>query len=136
MLPEREQRVYSQDSHSSTSTSEKFLQDIIIENIPIEEEEAIHPTRRSMRIYRSIQTNSVLSEPFLVATNELYFSKLTGRTEANFLADNVIFPKNIWGTPRTCQLDMHISGGTKALSFLFVAAKYFFPDICTDKSAT
>ena len=30
--------VHNEDSHSSTSTREEFLQDIIIENIPIEEE--------------------------------------------------------------------------------------------------
>ena len=34
--PERLQKVYGKYSHSSTSTCEEFLQDIIIENIPIE----------------------------------------------------------------------------------------------------
>ena len=64
-------------------TCEEFLKDIIVENIPIEEEEPIYPTKISMRISVSIQTDIMLAEPSLVATNESYFFKLTGRTEAN-----------------------------------------------------
>ena len=35
--PERVHRVHDEDSHSSTSSHEKFLQDIMIENLPIYE---------------------------------------------------------------------------------------------------
>ena len=118
----REQRVHDEYSHYSTSAREEFLQDIVIENLPIEEEEVSHPTGRSTRISGSIQSNSVLTEPSLVATNESYFSKSTGRTEANILADKVIVPKNLRGTPGARQYDTHFSGATKALSLLFGAA--------------
>ena len=76
--PTRVQQFHDGYSHSSTSTCEDFLQDIIIENIPIEEEESSHPTRRSMSISRSIQADIVLADPFLVATNESYFIKSAG----------------------------------------------------------
>ena len=124
--PEIVQKVYGKYSHFSTSTCEQFLQDITIKNIHIEEEEAIQLTGISMIIYGSIQTNSVIAKPLLVATNELYFSKSTGRTEADVLADKVIPPKNLWGTPGTRQHDMHIYGGTNALYFLFMAIFSFF----------
>ena len=73
--------------HYFTYTREEFLPGNIIENIPIEEEEDIHPTRKAMTIYGLIQTNSVLAEPYLVAIIESYFSKSTGRTDTNILAD-------------------------------------------------
>ena len=38
--PEILQRIHDKYSHSSTSTREKFLQNNVIENIPIEEEES------------------------------------------------------------------------------------------------
>ena len=66
-------------------TCEEFLQDIIIENLPIDREEVIHPTGRAMIIYGLNQDNSVIAEPFMVTTIELYFSKSTGRTETNIL---------------------------------------------------
>ena len=69
-----------------------------------------------MRIYGSIQGNSVLIDPLLVATNESYFIKSTGRTEANFLDDKVIVSKNIRVTPGTHENYSHFYGATKALS--------------------
>ena len=47
-------RVHDKYSHSSTYTYKEFLQDIIIENLPIYEEEVIHSTRRAMSISGSI----------------------------------------------------------------------------------
>ena len=47
-------------------TCEEFLQDIIIENIPIDGEEVIHPTVGAMIIYVFNQDNSVLADPFMV----------------------------------------------------------------------
>ena len=83
--PARVPQFHDEYSHSSKSTCEEFLQNIIIENLPIEEEESSHPTGTSMRISGPIQANSVLADPSLVATNESYFRKSTGRTEAKFL---------------------------------------------------
>ena len=77
-------RIHYEDSHSSMSTREEFLQDIVTENIPIEDEGGIHPNGRSMRIYGLIQGNSVLAETLLVSTNNSYFSKLTGRLKPMF----------------------------------------------------
>ena len=74
------------------SNREEFIKNIVIENIPIEEEEASHPTGRVIWISGLIQSDSVLDYPLLVATNKSYVRKLTGRTEANFLADKVISP--------------------------------------------
>ena len=92
----------------------------MIENLPIEEEEDKHPTGIAMRIYRSIQGYSMLADPFLVATNKSYFSKLAERTEADILAEKVITPKDIQVTPGTHQHDTLLSGATKELSALFV----------------
>ena len=58
-----------------------------------------------MSLSGSIQANSILSDPFLVATNELYFRKLTGRTEAHVLAEKVVVPKNLQITQGTRQHD-------------------------------
>ena len=124
-FPEIVHQFYDGDSHSSTSTREEFIQDIIIENIYIEEEETNHLTLRAMRISGSIQENSVLADPLLVATNKSYFSKSTGSTEINFWADKVISPKNLQGTPGTRQHGTHLSGSTKAFILLFVAAIFF-----------
>ena len=63
----------------------------------------------------------MLADPSLVATNKSYFSKSTGRTEADVLADKVIVPKNLRGTPVTRQHDTDFSGATTALSLLFEA---------------
>ena len=98
---ERVQRVHDEYSYSSTSTREESLKDIIIGNIPIEEEESSESTGISIIISASIQANSVISEPSLVATNKSFFSKPTGRTEANVLAHKVIVPKNLRGTAGT-----------------------------------
>ena len=75
------QKIHDKYFHSSTSTFEEFLQNIVNENLPIEEEEASHPTGRSMIVFGLIQGNSVLAETLLVATNEPYFSnvRLTNR---------------------------------------------------------
>ena len=72
-----------------------------------------------MSISGSIQVKSVLAEPLLVATNDSYFSNLTGRTEDDVLYDKVVVPNNLWGTPRMCQHETHLSGATKAFSSLF-----------------
>ena len=123
--PERVHRVHYEDSHSSTSNREEFIQDIIIENLPIEEEEDSHRTGRSMNISGSIQADSVLSEPLLIATNKSYFSKSTGRTKANVLADKVISPKDIRGIPGTHQHGTDSSGATKSLPLMFGSANLF-----------
>ena len=107
------QRIHDKDSHSFTSTREEFLQDIVIENIPIDDEESSQPTRWSIIISRSIQVNIMISEPYMVATNESYFSNLTGKTEADVLSDKVIDPKNIQGPPGTRQHYTHFYGATK-----------------------
>ena len=89
-----------------------------------------------MRISRSIQGNSVLAETSPVVTTKSYFSKLTGSTESDVLADKVIFSKNIWSTPGTRQHVTHFSGATKVLSFLFEAEKYFVANSQTGESDT
>ena len=94
------------------SSREEFLQDLIIENIPIQEEVSKHHTRRAMSIPETIQANSVLDEPSMVATNKSYFSKLTGRNDANILADKVIVTKNLQETSGTHQHGTHFSGAT------------------------
>ena len=134
--PRRVHRVYDEYSHSSTSTCEEFLQDIIIENLTIEEEESIHPTGRAMRISGSIQAEIVIAEPSLVLTNGSYLSKSTGRNESEFLADKIIVPKYLWGTPGMRQHDTQFSGATKVLSFMFGSEKYFVADSWTDEYGT
>ena len=94
----------------------------MIENIPTEEEEYSQPTIRAMIISGSIQAKIVISEPSLVATNNSYFSKSTGRTEAGFLSDKIIVPKNLQVTSGVRQHDTHFSGATKSLSLLFGSA--------------
>ena len=89
-----------------------------------------------MRIYGSIQSNSVLAEPFLVTTNKSYVSKSTGRTEAGVLADKVIVAKNLRGTTGTLQHDTHFSVAMKLLSLLFGAAKHFVANSRTGESNT
>ena len=61
----------------------------------------------------------MISDLLLVLTNKSYFSRFTGRTEADVLADKVIVPKNIRGTSGMCQHDTHFSGATKAFSLIF-----------------
>ena len=61
---------HNEDSHSSTSTCEEFLQDIMVENISIGEEYANHLTGIALSISKLIQANIVLAEPSLVATNK------------------------------------------------------------------
>ena len=78
----------------------------------------------------------MLDDPFLVATNESYFSKSNERTEAEVLDDIVIVPKNLWGRPGTLQHDTQCSGATKALSLLFGSAKYFVANSWTGESDT
>ena len=97
--PEILHQVHDEDSHSSTSAHEKFLQDIIIENIPIEGEEYSHPTAIAMSISVLVQDKIVIVKSLLVVTNESYFIKLTGRTETDILVDKVLVPNNLWGTP-------------------------------------
>ena len=75
--PERVHRVHEEYYHYSMSTREEFLQDIIIEHLPIEGDESTHPTWRSMIISGLIQANRILADPLLVATNESYFRKST-----------------------------------------------------------
>ena len=82
-----------------------------------------------MRTSRLNQAYSVLTDPLLVATDELYFSKSTGRNEADVLADKVIVPNNLRGTPGKRQHEKHFSGATKELSLLFVAAFVLFPSV-------
>ena len=106
-------RVHEKHSHSSTYTCEEFLQDISIENIPIEEEEFIHPTGRAMWISGLIHSNIVIYEPFMVATIEFYFSKLAGMTESRILDDKFIVLNNLRGTPGTTKHDTHFYGATR-----------------------
>ena len=80
-----------------------------------------------MKISGSIQGNIVLIDPLLVATNESYFIKSTGRTEANVLDDKVIVSKNIRVTPGTHENYSHFYGATKALSSIFVEAIFWLP---------
>ena len=75
-----------------------------------------------MSISGTVQSNSLLAEPYLFATNKLYFSKPAGRTEADVLVDTVIVPKNIWGAPGTHQHDTQLSGSTNSLPLLFGSA--------------
>ena len=91
----RLQRVHDEYSYSYTYTYEEFLQDIIIENLPTEEEEAIYLTGRAMSIFESIRANIMLAEPSMVATNNLYSRNSTGRAESNVLVDKLVVPKNI-----------------------------------------
>ena len=63
--------------------------------------------------------DSVIAEPSLVATIKSYFSKSTGRNEADVLADKVIYPNNLWGKPGKRQHDTHFSGATKEFSLMF-----------------
>ena len=98
---ERVQQVHDEYSYSSTSTPEKYLQDIIIRNIPIDEEESREYTVISIIISTSIQANSLIAEPSLVATKMSFFSNPNGRTKANVLADKVIVFKNLRGTAGT-----------------------------------
>ena len=86
-----------------------------------------------MSISRLIQAKSVIAEPFLVVTNELHFSKSTGRTEAGVLSDKVIVPKNIQGTPGTGQHDTHFSGMTKVV-FSVWGSKFYFSNSRTGES--
>ena len=58
-------------------TPQELLQDIIIENLPIQKEEASHPTRIAMGISGSIQGSSVIAELIMVATKKSYFIKST-----------------------------------------------------------
>ena len=61
------------------SNREEFIKNIGIENIPIEEEEASHPTGRAMIIYGLIQGNIVLAYPLMVtATIITLVSRLEG----------------------------------------------------------
>ena len=76
-----------------------------------------------------IKSDIVIADPSLVTTNELYLSKSTGRTEAGVLADKVIFPKKLWGTPGTHQYDTHLCGETKALYLIFGAAEKKIPTV-------
>ena len=76
-----------------------------------------------MRVYGSIEVKRVLADPFLVTINELYFSKSTGRTKTNLLADKFIVPKNLRGTLGMHQHDTQVSGATKALYLMFGAEK-------------
>ena len=92
--PERVQRIHNKDYHYSTSTREEFLQNIVIENPPIEEGESIHPNGRAMRISGLFQGDSVLTEPSLVATNAFYFIRSTVRTETDIFPDKVILSNN------------------------------------------
>ena len=133
---ERVHQVRDKDSHYSTSTLDEFLQDITIENTPIDEEEDIHPTRKSMIISGNIQYDRVLPELLLVATNESYFSKLTGRTEADVLADKVIVSNNLKGTPGMRQHNKDFSGATKALYLLLGSEKVFIDNSRTGGSET
>ena len=60
--PEIVQQIHDINSQSSMSNCEEFLQNILIEDLPIEQKESIHSTGRSMKIYGSIQGNIVLAE--------------------------------------------------------------------------
>ena len=60
----------------------------------------------------------------MVATIELYFSKLTGTTEANILDDKFIFLNNLRGKSGTTQHDTHFFSTAKLFSLLFGSAKY------------
>ena len=113
---------------------EEFLQDIMIENIPIEEKEVIHLTGRIMIISGSIQANSVLAETSLVSTIDSYFVESTGRTESNIFSDKFIVLKNIRGTPGTCQHDTYFSGAAKVFSLLFASAKHYVAGSHTGES--
>ena len=106
-------------------TREECLQDVIIENLPIGEEEVIHPTGRAMSIYGLNQDNSVIVEPLMFATIELYFSKSTGRTEINILTYRFIVLNNLRGKSGTTQHDMHFSGASKVFSFRFGSIKNY-----------
>ena len=71
----------------------------------------------------------MISELYLVETNKSYFSKSTGRNEANILAGKVVIPKNIRGIPGTGQHDTHFSGNTKALYLLFGSEIVLLPSV-------
>ena len=88
-----------------------------------------------MSISGSINSYSLIPEPYLVTTNESYFSKSTGRTEASVLDYKVIAPKNIWGIPGARQHDTHFSGATKDF-FLFGPEKHFVANIWTGEYDT
>ena len=78
----------------------------------------------------------MLADPSLVATNESYFRKSTGRTEAKILTEKIIAPKNLRGTSVTCRHENHLFGVTKAFSLLFGSAKCFVADSWTGESDT
>ena len=65
----RVQWIHNKYYQTSTSNCEEFLQDIAIKNISFDEEESIQYTVIVMSISGSIQGNSVIAEPLLVATN-------------------------------------------------------------------
>ena len=110
---------------SASNNIDTFLQDIIIENLHIEEEVANHSFRSVMSIYGWIQADSMIDNPALVATNEMYFRKFTGWTEAIVLDDKVVVPNNLFNTPSTLQNDTHIYSLKKACYLLFGAETHF-----------
>ena len=122
--PARVRRVHDEYYHSSTSTHEEFIQDIIIEDISIEGKEFIHPTGRAMSIYGLNQDNSVIVEPLMFATIELYFSKSTGRTETNILADKFIVLNNLRGKSGMTQHDTHFSGAAKVFFDVLISETF------------
>ena len=69
----------------------------------------------------------MLADLSLVATNESYYSKLTGRTKAKVLSDKVISPKNLRGTPGMRQHGTHFYVVNKSLSSLFGAEMFWLP---------
>ena len=78
----------------------------------------------------------MLADPYLVTTNESYFSKSTGRNKTGVLAVKFIVPKNLWGTSGTCKHGKHLSGATNEFSLLFGAVKHCFANDRTDESKT
>ena len=62
----------------------------------------------------------------MFATIELYFSKSTGRTETNILADKFIVLINLRGKSGTTQHDTHFYGASKVFFFLFGSTKILF----------
>ena len=101
----------------------------MIENISIEEEEVIHPTRRSMKIF-------VLVDHLLVVTIELHFSMSTERSQANILDDKFIALNILRGKSGTHQYDTNFSGTAKVFSSLFGSEKYYVARSQTGESDT
>ena len=78
----------------------------------------------------------MLADSSLGATNKLYFSKLTGRTDANVLANKFIVPKNLQGIPGSRQHDTYFYYEIKELHLIFGGEIIFVSNSQTGESNT